>query len=124
MYLFLDKMICGYCGSPVSAETCTARNGEVIRYYRFHGIKRYRTDCELKMVRKDVQEAELMVNLLIRQIVFYNDRIDIYFHTPLKNGPDADDRGRSFCIRHVEVGYATYHKGMPETVCMRIEMFV
>ena len=55
------------------------------------------------------QEAELMVNLLVRQIVLYNDRIEIQLNTPLKNGPDTDDRGRSFCIRHAEVRYATYH---------------
>ena len=237
VYLFRNKMICGYCGNPVSSETGTARNGEVVRYYRCHGIKRYRTDCELKMVRKDMleelivnaivdelskkpimddmvaellkeqnrqcaentkvsimkrekakvdkaldnlvmaleqgimsattnkrlhelekqqaelerdilleeskvitkipesvirefysealkQEAELMVNLLVRQIVLYNDRIEIHLNTPMKNGPDADDRGRPFCIRHAEVRYATYHKGMPEAVSMRIEMFV
>ena len=70
------------------------------------------------------QEAELMVNLLIRQIVLYNDRIEIHLNTPMKNGPDTDDRGRPFCIRHAEVRYATYHKGMPEAVSMRIEMFV
>ena len=237
VYLFRNKMICGYCGNPVSSETGTSRNGEVVRYYRCHGIKRYHTDCELKMVRKDMleelivkaiveelskkpimddmvaellkqqdsqiianaklaalkrekakvdkslenlvmaleqgimsattnkrlhelekqqaelerdilleeskvitkipesvilefyaealkQEAELMVNLLIRQIVLYNDRIEIQLNTPLKNGPDTDDRGRPFCIRHAEVRYATYHKGMPEAVSMRIEMFV
>ena len=45
-------------------------------------------------------------------------------YTPPKNGLDADDRGRPFCIRHAEVRYATYHKGMPEAVSMRIEMFV
>lgn len=54
----------------------------------------------------------------------YNDRIEIYFNTPLKNGPDTDDRGRPFCIRHIGMPYATYHKGMPETVSVRIEMFV
>ena len=70
------------------------------------------------------QEAELMVNLLVRQIVLYNDRMEIQLNTPLKNGPDTDDRGRPFCIRHAEVRYATYHKGMPEAVSMRIEMFV
>ena len=65
-----------------------------------------------------------MVNLLIRQIVLYNDRIEIQLNTPMKNGPDTDDRGRPFCIRHAELRYATYHKGMPEAVSMRIEMFV
>ena len=49
------------------------------------------------------QEAELMVNLLVRQIVLYNDRIEIQLNTPMKKGPDTDDRGRPFCIRHAEV---------------------
>ena len=41
VYLFRDKMICGYCGNPVSAETGTARGGEIVRYYKCHGKKRY-----------------------------------------------------------------------------------
>ena len=235
VYLFRDKITCGCCGYSVCAESGTARGGEVIRYYKCYGRKRYRNGCELKMIRKDVleefivdaivkelskpstfeamiinlldeqerqsaesakvtvlkrekakvdkaldnlvaaleqgimsattnkrlheleqqqaelersllieqsksavripesairefytealkQEAPLLINLLVRQIVLYNDRIEIHFHTPLKNDPD-DDRGRSFFIGHARLPYASYHNGLPETENVRIEMF-
>ena len=236
IYLFRDKMICGYCGNPVSAETGTARGGEIVRYYKCHGKKRYHNGCELKMIRKDVleecivdkiihelsrphnmdslvadllqeqdrqcvennrlsslrrekaavdrfldnliaaleqgimsattnkrlhelekqqtelerdialeeskttvkipesvirefyadalkQEAVLLVNLLIRQIVLYNDRIEIYLHTPTKNGPD-NNRGHSFFIGQANLPFTAYHRKPSDIASVQIEMFV
>ena len=40
-------------------------------------------------------EGAMLINLFIRKIVLYNDKIEIYLNTPLRNGPD-DDRGCSF----------------------------
>ena len=40
-------------------------------------------------------ESAMLINLFIRKIVLYNDKIEIYFNTPLRNDPD-DDRGCSF----------------------------
>ena len=235
VYLFRNKITCGCCGHPVSAETGTARGGEVIRYYKCHGKKRYHNGCELRMIRKDYleefivdviirelskkqtldtiitnllreqdrqsventrltalnrekakvekalenlvaaleqgimsattnkrlhelekQQAELerdilieqskcvvkipesvirefytealkmeavmLVNYLIKEIILYNDKIEIYFHSPLKNGPD-DDRGCSFYIGYEVVPYASYRKDSPNTENMKIEMF-
>jgi hypothetical protein len=42
-------------------------------------------------------EGAMLINLFIRKIVLYNDKIEIYFNTPLRNGPD-DDRGCSFFV--------------------------
>ena len=210
VYLFRNKITCAYCGHPVSAETGTARGGEVIRYYKCHGKKRYRNGCELRMIRKDYleellreqdrqsventrlatlqrekvkiekalenlaaaleqsiisatankrlheqqtelkrdilieqskcvtkipesvirefytealkMEAVMLVNYLIREIVLYNDKIEIYFHTPLKNGPD-DNRGCSFYLGYGLLPYASYRKDSPNTENMQIEMF-
>lgn len=234
VYLLRNKLICGYCGHPISAETGTARNGEVIRYYKCHGKKQYHNGCELKMIRKDVledfvidiiikelsrentmdtlignllqeqerqcientrllllqrekakvekalenlvtaleqgiisattnkrlhelekqqaelerdilieqskiitkipektirefyiealrQERTMLVNLLIREIILYNDRIEIYFHTPLKNSPD-DHRGCSFFIGYEELTFVAYRK-IPSPENMHVEMF-
>jgi DNA invertase Pin-like site-specific DNA recombinase len=236
VYLFRDKMICGYCGSPVSAETGTARGGDIVRYYKCHGKKRYHNGCELKMIRKDVleecivdkiiqelshphnmdtlvadllreqdrqcvensrlsslrrekatvdrslenlisaleqgimsastnkrlhelekqqaelernialeeskttvkipenvirefyadalkQEADLLVNLLIRQIVLYNDRIEIYLHTPTKIGPD-NHRGHSFFIGQANLPFTAYHRKPSDIESVQIEIFV
>ncbi len=66
-------------------------------------------------------EGAVLINLFIRKIVLYNDKIEIYFNTPLRNGPD-DDRGCSF---FVGVGYlprATLHKDECEADIIKIEM--
>ena len=62
VYLFRRKMICGYCGHPVSADTGTARNGEVKRYYKCLGRKVYHNGCEQAIHGKeDLEEAILSV---------------------------------------------------------------
>lgn len=40
VYLLRNKIKCGYCDRPISAETGTARNGEVIHYYKCIGRKK------------------------------------------------------------------------------------
>ena len=66
-------------------------------------------------------ESAMLVDFFIRKIVLYNNKIEIYLNTPLRNGPD-DDRGCSF---FVGVGYlprATLHKDECEADLIRIEM--
>ena len=40
-------------------------------------------------------EATMIVSLFIKEIVLYNDRIEIYINSPIKNGSD-DSQGFSF----------------------------
>lgn len=63
-YLFRHKMVCGYCGEPISAETGTARNGEVIRYYKCLGRKKHKNDCKKSMVKKEDLEKVIIDNIL------------------------------------------------------------
>ena len=44
------------------------------------------------------KEAKLIIEILIKEIVLYNDRIKIYLNSPTKNGPD-ENRGFSFYHR-------------------------
>ncbi len=55
VYLLRHKMKCGYCGSSISAETGTSRNGKVKRYYKCLGRKR-QSGCKKSVVRKDELE--------------------------------------------------------------------
>ena len=55
VYLFRNKMVCGYCGTPVSAETGTSETGKVNRYYKCLGRK-HRNNCKKSVVRKEVLE--------------------------------------------------------------------
>ena len=55
VYLLRDKMVCGYCGQPISAETGTSKSGAVKRYYKCLGRK-HGNKCTKSVVRKDVIE--------------------------------------------------------------------
>jgi len=66
-------------------------------------------------------ESAMLVDFFIRKIVLYNNKIEIYLNTPLRNGPDYD-RGCSF---FVGVGYlprVSLHKDELETDIIKIEM--
>lgn len=66
-YLLRNKMVCGYCGKPISAETGTARNGETRHYYKCIGIKKYRNGCEKTPMRKEILE-EFILNAIIQEL--------------------------------------------------------
>ena len=57
VYLFRYKLTCGYCGKPISAETGTARNGEVKRYYK---CNKYENACHKAIIRQDVLEPLIL----------------------------------------------------------------
>ncbi len=63
VYLLRNKMVCGYCGSPVSAECGTAKNGEKKRYYKCLGRKNG-NGCTKSQARKDVLEKYVLDNVI------------------------------------------------------------
>ena len=67
-------------------------------------------------------EGAMLINLFIRKIVLYNDKIEIYFNTPLRNGPD-DDRGCSFFVGVGNLPRATMQKDEEGCGTIRIEMW-
>ena len=62
VYLLRNKVKCGYCGSPISAETGTAKNGIVRRYYKCLGRKHH-NGCQKTQERKEVLENYVIENL-------------------------------------------------------------
>lgn len=42
------------------------------------------------------EEPQALINLLVKRIVLYDDKVEIYFTAPIAAGPD-DDRGFLFC---------------------------
>lgn len=65
-YLLKNKIKCGYCGKPMSAETGTSQNGEVKHYYKCYG-KKNKNGCTKNNIRKDILEKaviETIVNAL------------------------------------------------------------
>ncbi|MBQ9485560.1 MAG: recombinase family protein [Clostridia bacterium] len=66
VYYLRHKLFCGYCGSLMGAETGTAKNGEVKRYYKCYN-KKAGGDCNKSQIRKDAIEQfviERTINLL------------------------------------------------------------
>ena len=63
VYLLRNKMKCGYCGSPVSAECGTAKNGEKKRYYKCLGCKNG-NGCKKSQARKNVLENYVLENVI------------------------------------------------------------
>lgn len=63
VYLLRHKIKCGYCGSPISAECGTAKNGETKRYYKCLGRK-HNNGCKKTMVRKEVLEQYVIDNVI------------------------------------------------------------
>ena len=61
-YLLTTKLFCGYCGAYMCGESGRGRNGTVHRYYKCVSVKKKRTDCKKKPVKKDWIE-----NLVISQ---------------------------------------------------------
>lgn len=63
-YLFRNKLICGYCGMPISAESCRTRYKEKVSYYKCLGIKKYRNGCQKETIRKEVLEKFLLDTII------------------------------------------------------------
>ena len=62
VYLLRNKIKCGYCGSPISAECGTAKNGQKIRYYKCLGRK-HQSGCKKSQVRKEILEKYVLDNV-------------------------------------------------------------
>lgn len=67
VYLLRNKLKCGYCGEPISAECGTSSKGNKRRYYKCLGKKRYTTNCNKQTVRKEILE-DLVNKILIEQL--------------------------------------------------------
>lgn len=67
IYMLRNKIVCGNCGRPVSADTGTARNGEVIHYYKCIGRKKDHNGCQLPPIKKEDLE-KLVINTTIEEL--------------------------------------------------------
>ena len=67
VYLLRNKLKCGYCGEPISAECGTTSQGNKRRYYKCLGKKRHTTNCNKQTLRKEILE-DLVIKILIEQL--------------------------------------------------------
>ncbi len=62
IYLLRQKLVCGYCGKPISAESGTTRHGQVKKYYKCLGRK-HNNGCKKENVRKEDLERYVIDNI-------------------------------------------------------------
>ena len=67
-YLLTTKLFCGYCGAYLCGESGTSRTGVVHHYYKCVSVKKKRTDCRKKSVRKEWIE-DLVVNETMKMVM-------------------------------------------------------
>ena len=66
-YLLTTKIFCGYCGAYLCGESGTGRSGVVHHYYKCVSVKKKRTSCECKPVRKAWIE-DLVINSVLEML--------------------------------------------------------
>ena len=67
-YLLTTKLFCGYCGAYLCGESGTSRTGAVHHYYKCVSVKKKRTECHKKPVRKDWIE-DLVVSETMKMVM-------------------------------------------------------
>lgn len=66
-YLFKNKLKCGYCGMPISAESGRTRKKAKLNYYKCLGIKKYHNGCRKETIRQEVLE-EFLLDAIISEL--------------------------------------------------------
>lgn len=67
VYLFKNKLKCGYCGMNINADCGKNRNGVIRYYYNCYGRKKRVNDCKKAIIPKETLE-EFLVNAIIEEL--------------------------------------------------------
>ena len=66
-------------------------------------------------------EPKLLIDCLIKEIVLYDDKIEIYFNSPIKISPD-ESRGFTFYTENIKITYKDPHRSEPVVIRAVFEM--
>ena len=67
-YLLTTKLFCGYCGAYLCGESGTSHTGNVHHYYKCVSVKKKRTECHKRSVKKDWIE-DLVVSETMKMVM-------------------------------------------------------
>ncbi len=67
VYLLRNKLKCGYCGMPISAECGTSHTKERKYYYKCRGRKKYRKGCTKTTIKKELLE-EFVIDFILGEL--------------------------------------------------------
>ena len=81
------------------------------------------TESQIRKFYNDAlsNNSKMMVDLLIKVIILYDDKIEIFFKTPLTRGSD-DDRGFSFAIKKIGITYDVPQRKTPVSLRFDISL--
>lgn len=66
-------------------------------------------------------EPKLLIDCLIKEIILYDDKIEIYFNSPIKISPD-ESRGFTFYTENIKITYKDPHRSEPVVIQAVFEM--
>ena len=66
----------------------------------------------------------MLINLLIKQIVLYNDKMIVYYNSPIQTSPDGKSQGFSFYDEIAFMPYIIQNKPNPAMRAIRVIMTV
>ena len=66
-------------------------------------------------------EPKLLIDCLIKEIILYDDKIEIYFNSPIKISPD-ESRGFTFYTENIKITYKDPHRSEPVVIKAVFEM--
>ena len=66
-------------------------------------------------------EQKLLIDCLIKEIVLYDDKIEIYFNSPIKLSPD-NSRGFTFYTEDIKITYKDPHRSEPIRIQVQFTM--
>lgn len=70
-------------------------------------------------------EPKTLINYLVKQIVLYDDKMEIYFNSPIINGgPDYESRGFCFYRNIATIFTYLYARTSPSLQKIKIEMYI
>ena len=65
--------------------------------------------------KKIIVQAKELFDCLIKEIVLYDDKIEIYFNSPIKLSPD-ESRGFTFYTENIKITYKDPHWSEPVVI--------
>lgn len=70
-------------------------------------------------------EPKMLINYVVKEIILYDDKMEIYFNSPLKtDGPDYESRGFCFYRNYAVISIYLYAKTVPSKRRIGVTMYI
>ena len=84
-------------------------------------------ETEIRNYYKQALELEprLLINMLVKKIILYSDKIIIQFNSPIKTSPD-DENQQGFCFaqKNIKISYKVPQRSEPQKLIFEIKLYL